>query len=132
MAAMRRALARFGASLGIAVTALTPVFTNSADLQAIGVGPTTIGNALVLIGGASLATSIGSVWWAGILLVNHRRSRKSRLTPLSPPGRLDAMQIGAIIEDALDVPYYRERDVDPGPHFGWKAGRADLPELPEE
>lgn len=65
-AAYRRALTRSGAALALAVTALSPVATNSADLQKIGVGPTNLGNGLTLLGGLSLATCVASVWWPAI------------------------------------------------------------------
>ena len=66
-AAFRRALTRSGAALGVALSALVPVATNSADLQRIGDGPSTVGNGLALLGGLSLATCGASIWWAGYL-----------------------------------------------------------------
>lgn len=126
-AAVRRALARSGASLALALSALIPVATNASDLQEIGDGATTVGNGLILLGGISLATCAASAWWAGYLLLLRAKFRKARTRPLLPPERLDARVIVAIIESTADVPYYRERDIDPDLGFGWKPGVAPAP-----
>lgn len=131
-AAFQRALTRSGAALGIALSALVPVVTNSADLQRIGEGPSTPGNGLALLGGLSLATCGASIWWAGYLAVMRRRFKKARTRPQLPPERFDARQLAAIIESPDDVPYYRERDVDPGLRFGWKPGEAPPPRVQDD
>lgn len=131
-AARGRAWTRSGAALALAVTALSPVATNSADLQKIGEGPTNLGNGLTLLGGLSLATCVASIWWAGYLTVLRRRFEKARTAPKLPPERLDARQVVAIIESPADVPYYRERDIDPGDRFGWKPGEATPPQMQDD
>lgn len=73
LATQRRALARAGASLALAVSLLAPVLTDSATLAESKLGTLTLREVALLAGAFSASVMVSSLWYAGHIWLLRRR-----------------------------------------------------------